>query len=93
MDAPTPSDTLSVHFTGTVNRIFEHEQKLAVLSEQVGQLLLMCRETRLDIKSLSGYAERHAERDAIYDKLLRLIPVSIALISGIYWIFSHIKNN
>lgn len=93
METPTSHDTLSLHFTGTVNKIFEHEQKLAILAEQIAQVAGMCRETRGDIKGLLAYAERHAERDAIYDRILRVVPISIGLVSAVYWILSHLKNN
>lgn len=71
--------------------LIDHDKRLTRLADQMSHTMMICAEMRTDIKSLVMHSERQRERDAMYDKCLRAIPIVFALLSGGYWILSRLK--
>lgn len=68
--------------SGLQFKVQSHEHQLALCLE-------MLRSLSSDVKVLRSEADRARERDAIYDRWIRLMPVIIGIISGIFWLFHH----
>lgn len=80
---------ISLH---TDQKLIEHDFKLERLNERIDHIDDVCSEMRGDIKLLLQQVVASQERDRMYDKLVRIIPVAITLLSCLYWTFSHLNK-
>lgn len=89
-DEVTP--TYSYHNGDLSERVLDHDSQLVRLTEQLSIAVLTVNEIRMDVKLIMADSERRRERDAVYDRWLRAIPITLAVISGAYWLLIHLQK-
>lgn len=88
------TDKSSPHFKfpGDIGaRVISHEVKIGRLNEQLSQCVLLLKDVRGDVKILLADSAARKERDATYDRWVRLLPVLIPILTGICWLIVRVK--
>lgn len=65
-------------------KVFTQEQQLAMCVEMLKTLAM-------DVRILRSDSDRARERDAVYDRWVKAMPLVFAGLSGIYWVLSHMR--